>query len=108
MSWIPCPYLAHLVELTEEREGHILEEHPDLLPRYWGQLLRTVADPDEVRKDARYGATRLFSRWFDEVEGGKFIVVAIMSQPPPAKRDWVLTAYIARRLGRRVIEWKRG
>ncbi|MEG5059453.1 hypothetical protein QUB60_16020 [Microcoleus sp. A2-C5] len=29
-----CPYLDSEVELTEEREQHIAETHPDLLPTY--------------------------------------------------------------------------
>ena len=29
-----CPYLKTHVELTEERERHIREKHPDLLPQY--------------------------------------------------------------------------
>ena len=34
MSRFPCPYLKGNVELTEERERHIAERHPDLLPEY--------------------------------------------------------------------------
>ena len=29
-----CPYLSAEVELTNEREQHIQETHPDLLPDY--------------------------------------------------------------------------
>ena len=34
MNRFPCPYLGGEVELTEERERHITERHPDLLPEY--------------------------------------------------------------------------
>ena len=42
----PCPYLRSEVELTREREKHIQERHPDLLPRYRDRIALTLADPD--------------------------------------------------------------
>jgi hypothetical protein len=107
MAWFPCPYLHGTVELTEERRGHILLKHPDLLPEYLDQFVRTLADPDEVRRDPRFPATRLFSRWFENIKAGKFIVVAVVSDPPPEERHWVVTAYIAGRLVQGAMEWKR-
>jgi len=104
---IPCPYLGSVVELTTERERHIQDTHPDLLPAYFDQFAVTVADPGEVRLDEFRDAMRLFSRWFPEVKGGKFIVVAIVSNPAPARRHWVRTPYIAKRLVTRTVEWKR-
>jgi hypothetical protein len=32
MAQLPCPFLSGEVELTGERERHIAERHPDLLP----------------------------------------------------------------------------
>jgi hypothetical protein len=43
MSWFPCPYLSAEVELTEERERHIAERHPDLLPEHRDHLRETLA-----------------------------------------------------------------
>jgi len=34
MTRYPWPYLRGEVELTEEREQHIAERHPDLFPLY--------------------------------------------------------------------------
>ncbi len=45
MSGLPCPYLKGNVELTEERERHIAERHPDLLPGYRKQMIETPARP---------------------------------------------------------------
>ena len=61
MSRFPCPYLEGEVELTEEREHHIRERHPDLLPEYQRQLIETLATPDQVRRSRRFGNARLFS-----------------------------------------------
>ena len=107
MAWIHCPYLHGDVELTDERREHILIKHPDLLPEYSDRLAQTLANPDEVRRDSRFPASRLFSRWFDDVKSGKFVVVVVISDPEPPKRHWVVTAYIARSLVQGEIEWKR-
>jgi hypothetical protein len=39
----PCPYLKGEAELTEERERHIAERHPDLLPEHRGRIAKTLA-----------------------------------------------------------------
>ena len=107
MELLSCPYLGGTVELTAERQQHILSQHPDLLPDYFAQLVETVADPDEVRSDICFPATRLFARWFTNVKGGKFVIVAVVSDPPPQKRYWIGTAYLSRKLAQGVSEWKR-
>jgi len=48
-----CPYLHGDVELTEERERHIRERHPDLLPKYRDRVADTLSEPDQVRRSAR-------------------------------------------------------
>jgi hypothetical protein len=67
----PCPYLFSDVELSAEREKHISENHPDLLPEYREQVARTLRDPEQVRLSARFKKARLFTRWFDSVRGGE-------------------------------------
>ena len=39
MASFPCPYLGGDVELTDERERHIAERHPDLLPEHRARKL---------------------------------------------------------------------
>jgi hypothetical protein len=92
--------------LTEERERHIRERHPDLLPKYWDRVADTLADPDEVRRSARMATARLFSRWFDDIMGGKRVVVVVVSEAG-ATRHAVITAYLVRKLGPGDVEWKR-
>jgi hypothetical protein len=102
-----CPYLKTHVELTGEREAHIQEKHPELLPTYRDYLIQTLSDPDEIRKDPRFPSSLLFSHWFSEVKGGKFIVVVVVADPPPAGRYWIVTAYVARHLSGGTVTWKR-
>ena len=107
ISKFPCPYLSSEVELSSEREKHIAENHPDLLPEYRDCIAETLAEPDQVRLSARFKNARLFTRWFDFVRSGKYFVVVVLSESRPLKRHWVVTAYVARRLAGGEIEWKR-
>ena len=107
MSRFPCPYLKTEVELTEERERHIAQRHPDLLPEYRKQLVETVAAPDQVRRSARFGHARLLSRWYTDVKKGKYVVVVVVGGPVPPTRHWIITAYLTRKLVEGEVEWKR-
>jgi hypothetical protein len=106
ISKFPCPYLSSDVELASERETHIAENHPDLLPEYKDCIAETLLEPDQVRLSARFKNARLFTRWFDFVRGGKYIVVAVVSESRPSMRHWIVTAYITRKLAGGEIEWK--
>jgi hypothetical protein len=93
--------------LTPERERHIAERHPDLLPGYRDHVARTLADPDQVRTSRRFGNAKLFSRWYSDVRSGKHVVVVVVSDPGPGERHWIITAYLARKLAEGGVEWKR-
>ncbi len=107
MQVFSCPYLKGNVELSDEREAHIALNHPDLLPTYLEQIGKTLADPDQIRRSTRLSAARLFSRWFEDVLHGKYVVVVVVSEPAPTERHWIITAYIARRLAKGEIEWNK-
>jgi len=107
MATFVCPYLGNEVQLTEEREKHIAENHPDLLPSHRDEIAATLADPDEVRRSGRFAGARMFSKWYDGVHGGKFVVVVVVTESGPADRNWIVTAYIARKLVGGNVEWKR-
>ena len=107
MTHFACPYLGASVELTDERERHIAERHPDLLPEHRHCIADTLAQPDQVRRSARFAGAWLFSRWFELIRGGKFVVVVVVSDAAPQGRHWIVTAYLARRLTRGDIEWNR-
>jgi hypothetical protein len=94
------------VALNEERERHIAERHPDLLPQHRDQITATLADPDQVRCSKRFGEARLFSRWFPDLKDGKHVVVVVISEPD-VPRHWIVTAYMTRTLAGGAIEWAR-
>lgn len=107
MSRFPCPYLKGEVELTEERELHIAERHPDLLPEYRKELIETLAAPDQIRRSVRFGNARLFSRWYTDVKKGKYVVVVVVSESAAPACHWIITAYMTRELVEGEVEWKR-
>jgi hypothetical protein len=103
----PCPYLNGEVEVTEERERHITERHPDLLPGHRPRIAETLAAPDPVRTSARFGSAKLFSRWYTDVPQGKYGVVVVVSERTPQERHWIITAYLASKLAEGGVEWQR-
>ena len=108
MTFFPCPYLDSDVELAGEREYHITLRHPDLLPMYQQCIPDTLILPDEVRRSSRLKNARLFSRWFEWLRGGKYVVVVVVSSTTPTERHWIITAYMTRKLTKRGdIEWER-
>ena len=106
MRLYPCPYLKSDVELTEERERHIAERHPDLLPEHRDRIAETLVEPDQVRRSVRFGSAKLFSRWYTDIRQGKHVVVVVVSELERKGRHWIITAYIARNLAGGEVEWK--
>ena len=68
MRTFPCPYLKGEVELSDERETHIADSHPDLLPEFLLQVSSILAAPDEFRRSLRMSLAWIFCRWFEEAD----------------------------------------
>ena len=107
MTKFTCPYLGGEVELSDERERHITEHHPDLLPDHKDRIGGTLADPDQVRRSKRIGNARLFSKWYDDVLKGKHVVVVVVSDAQPENRHWIVTGYLTTEIPEGDSEWKR-
>ena len=100
-----CPYFGTRVELTDERGEHIRRYHPEVLTAGRNLIRQTLNDPDLVRRDLRDpSTTRLFSRWYDRVRGGRHVIVSVVSEP---SRHWVVTAFTAQEVEERDVEWTR-
>lgn len=74
MTRFPCTFLAAEVEFSADRERHVTQEHPDLLPAYRDALAATVLDPEEIRRSQRFPAALLFSRWYTGIRGGNHVL----------------------------------
>lgn len=108
MAFFPCPYVDGDIELTDEREFHITLRHLDLLPMYRQCIPDTLMLPNEIRRSSRMRNARLFSRWFEWLRGGKYVVVVVISDLVPIERHWIITAYMTKKLARGGnVEWKR-
>ena len=81
--------------------------HPDLLTEFHPQVNQTLANPDQVRRSVRMSAARIFYRWFDDVRKGKNVVVVVVSEAAPDERNWIITAYVTRRLMNGELEWQK-
>ena len=95
------------MNLTDERKKHIADNHPDLLPRYEEQIREALNNPDQIRISERFKNAHLFSKWFDNILGGKYIVAVVVSEEWPEDRHWIITAYITRRLSGGKSVWKK-
>ena len=107
MILFPCPFIRGDVELSDERERHIAETHPEILPAHMDEIRVTLLDPDQVRRSRRFANARLFSKWYDDPLIGKNIVVVVVSDAEPRRRNWIVTAYVTRRIPEGDVEWKR-
>lgn len=95
--FFPCPYLDANVELTEEREQHINQNHPQTLPNYLSELAETLNNPDRVRSSSFDPSALMFSKWFDTIRTGRYLI-AVTVTDKLTKRYWIITAYTARKL----------
>ena len=106
MTMFPCPYLGQDVELSDERERHIAETHPEVLPEHKDEIGGTLLDPDQVRRSNRFANARLFSKWYDSLKG-KYLIVVVVSEDSPKIRNWIVTAYVTTKLSEGDVQWKR-
>ena len=88
-EYYPCPFLAGVVEVTEERYAHVLMRHEDFAPRYWHKVGETIAEPDEVRRNSDSPEVSLLFRWHYDID--KYVMVAVVSDPG---RHWLITAFM--------------
>lgn len=103
MDYFHCPYLGGMVELGDEREQHIRDQHPDFLPDYREYIAPTLFNPDRVQISPSDVQVRLFTRWYDDL--GNYVVVAVVIHAGP--RYWIITARLARGLAKGETEWQR-
>ncbi|MBD1847522.1 hypothetical protein H6F89_29800 [Cyanobacteria bacterium FACHB-63] len=99
-----CAFVNAEVELTDEREQHIIETHPGTLPDYLEQLAETLAEPDQIRRSDRDLDAMLFSKWFDTIRTGRYLVVVVVRQTE-TERYWIVTTYTARKITGGTVIW---
>ena len=103
MELFDCPYLGAVVELTDEREAHIHEQHDELLPGLYRFLRETLEFPHVIQRSTNNA--RIFSRWHTNLRNGKYLIVIVGAQAYPTTRHFIITAYPSDELRPGEIEW---
>lgn len=70
-------------------------------------IAQTLNNADQVRSSSRFNNARLFTKWFDDIRQGKHLIVVVVSDFIPNQRNWIITAYIARKITGGIIEWQK-
>ena len=105
MELFDCPYLGAVVELTDEREAHIHEQHDELLPGLYRFLRETLEFPHVIQRSARSSDIRLFSRWHTNLLNGKYVIIIVGTQAHPTTRHYIITAFPSDELRPGEILW---
>jgi hypothetical protein len=53
------------------------------------------------------GNAKLFSKWYADLRGGRYVVVVVVSDAGQKRQPWIITAYVARKLKEGEIEWRK-
>lgn len=77
------------------------------MPEHVAAMEETLLEPDTIRGSARVTDAKLFTKWYNSIRGGKHVVVVVMAEAGAQRRNWVVTAYLARRLAGGEVEWKK-
>jgi hypothetical protein len=107
MNLFICPYLDSEIELSDDRLNHIAIRHPDLIPSHLDKIGETLSDPDNVRLSTRAKNAKLFSRWYNDISGGQYVVIVVITSSEPVQKNWIITAYLTKKLAEGEIEWER-
>lgn len=97
-----CSFLNSDVDLTEERETHIHEYHPDMVP-FMDRIQEVLLNCDLIYESNRDSNVILFYRFFNDIFDGKFIVVAVKRDI----RNFILTTYLTDVIKAGVMLWKK-
>lgn len=91
------------VELTEERWQHIVAAHPEVI-EHKEKIPIVLADPDYVKRSKRDEHVILYYRYFADILGGKYLLIAVKKDPA---RSFVLTGYVTRSVMKGETLWEK-
>ena len=69
------------------------------------ELEATLATPDLIRSSDRNSQALLFSKWFETIRTGRYLVVVVICQTA-LPRHWITTIYTARKITGGQTQWK--
>jgi len=83
--------IGKTVELTDERQAHIVRYHPDVVP-FLDRIGEALANPDALRRSIQDSEVVLFYKFYPDILGGKYMVVVVKENG----RCFVLTVYVTK------------
>jgi len=88
--------------LTTEVKRVIFAKHPEV-SRFFDKVTVTLASPDMVKRSPTDLRVRLYYRFYQEIFGGKFMVVVVKS----VERDFISTIYITDKVKAGEVIWQK-
>ena len=92
--------LGKEIELTDERNQHILTFHPEL-EKHFDKFSEVLLDPDDIRVSPSDSSVLLFHKSFASIGTGKYLRIAVKING----RWFIVTAYLTKRLVGKVYEY---
>lgn len=90
------------IVLTTERRECIITKHPEIKP-YKDKIKMVLQEPDLVKKSKRDEKVFLYYKYFEEILGGKYLLVVVKIN----KSNFIITAYITDRIKEGEIIWRK-
>ena len=88
--------------LTAEVKRVVFAKHPEV-SHFFDKVTGTLALPDLVKRSTTDPRVRLYYRFYQEVFGGKFMVVVVKS----VEREFISTIYITDKVKGGEVIWQR-
>ena len=99
MVFIKKEKFGQLIRLTEERWQHIIERHPEV-EGHLAKIQSTIQNPDIIVKNQYNKNERYYHRYFKSLTNYLVIVIEY-------KKNFIITAFISRKVKRGEILWSK-
>jgi len=96
--------IGRVIELTQERQKHIFEFHPDVNP-YFSRIEQVLEAPSEIRSSRHNPEVLLFYKYFADIKSGKYLAVVVKTN----QRNFILTCYLTDKIitGQKIYEQRK-
>jgi hypothetical protein len=106
MILLECPFLKQPVRMSQERQTHVLDDHPHMAASWPSMVQEVLMRPDEIRWSHRRASTLVFGRWYPLLLGGKYVLVVVVLDATGKQEPWIVTAYVARHWRMGDVAWR--
>jgi len=99
MVFVKKEKFGQAIRLTEERWRHINERHPET-EKHLSKIQSTIQNPSIVVKNQYNIGERYYHKYFKELNNYLIVIVE-------CKKNFIITAFIARKIKKGEILWKK-